>query len=442
MTMKILDLYRHLISAGALSADEDGYMSITFGELTQPATIDGKRMVLPTPKQLKAENWDDRIVFHPLSEHLWRNESPVMARFRKAINNRLNYTLGRLGEELLATISEQSNGAKMSPTQQEILTAVPGVDDKVLKVFKQLLLAMGLGDINKCIVHMFLRKNAEVDGRPYKRAAIITSPLYEELSKAIPKDAKAEDKHIYGVTVSAKQRDTLKALLRFLMPGIDKPGYFNRGSESLVAPYLDALMKGLLAVGENINTVVETYVKFLKDPESYQYDDEWVEVFDNLEQMLPQIRMIPMQAGNEGSVEGAAAQPTPQLPPMPAAPQAWSPPPSYPAQPQQQQYPQPFLVTAPAVYPNAPGVAPAVVKTASGTIDMDASLRRNPQLAATLSPPVYDAYGQQAQAPMAQPRWAQTSGYAQPAPGYGQQPSGYSQPAPYVAPGGRGIAGI
>lgn len=426
--MNIIELYKHILGTAALSADDDGMISATFAKTTSPFLIGGKRLVLPTAAQMANPEWENRKVFHPLSENTWRNESEVMERFRHAVNTRLNYTILRLSESLLKIAADQKMHAKLSPTQSELLSAIPDAKEDTLKVFTAIMKAMGLGNKEKCVVHVFLKRNGKIGDKVYARAAVVSSPLYEELEK--------EGKQVYGVTVTTKQRNTIKSLLKFVVPGIDTAQNFNRGSDSDIAPFLDSLMRGLLAIGQNINVLTDEYAEFLPDSDEYRYDDAWIPVFDNLAQMLPQIRMIPMQAGNEGAV--IAKTPIPmqpvaqapmygQLAPPPVMQQTGFPPPMQQGFPiQQPQYGQP--------------VAPQAVRTNTGAIDFEASLRANPQLAQQLTVGLSPGYGQPAVGPMAThrapPRWDQPAPAAQ---GYWNQPPAQQ---PSYPPQRQGITGI
>jgi hypothetical protein len=450
--MKIIELYRHLLATGSLSADEEGMISASMQGITVPFTVDGKRMVLPTRENMASEDKTAIVLFHPLSENVWRNESSVLEKFRMAINTNLNWVLGGLCSELLHLVTSQPMHAKIPPDLAGILSCITGADEQTFTTFNAIKTAMGIGNKDKCFAHMFLKKNGKIGSRTYTRAAIVSFPLYAEL--------KGEGKQVFGVKVRPKDKLALQQLLKFVVPGIDKANSFDRGSESDVAPFLDALMKGLLGLAGNVNTLVSEYEQFIDQPELYIYNDQWIEVFDNLAQMLPQIRMIPMQSGNEGAPDDkpttqaqALQTPAPNTPPQqPAYQQPQQPQQSayqQPQQPQQSAYQQP---QQPAYqHPQQQQPVLGGVKDASGKVDFEASMRANPQLAASM----HSAYGQQPQqlppgpmsARLAPPIWDRPNA----APGYyppqwpnQQHPQGQQGspqwPAPQVyVPGRSGI---
>lgn len=411
--MKIIELYKEILAAGYLYADKEGMISARIKGSTMPFLIDGKRLVLPTKEHLKNSDWSNRVVFHPLSENILRGESKVLERFRNNINMRLNYVLGMLADQLFKLVVNVGGHKHLSPDQSVILSDVKNADEKAYTAFGNLIEDMGLTNKSKCIVHIYLKKGGVVDGKKYNRAAIVTFPLYEELLK--------NQKQVFGVTIaSAKHREAIKQLLEFILPGIEKPHYFDRGSESQIAPYLDCLMQGVLGIASRINNVIDEYGQFLDSTDDLRYTDGWVEVFENLEQLKAEIRSIPMQAGNEGSI-GDTATPAPAATATTAVQQPVA------AQPALQMptaipVPPPIQPSAPGYY-GAPAPAPqstgGVVKSSSGGIDFAATMHGNPQQMANMGNPGYPQYGQPALPPgpiaarMGPPRWDRPDQYPQ-----------------------------
>lgn len=371
--MKIIQLYKDILSVASLQADEDGMVSAVAGGSSSPFMVDGKRLVLPTREHLSNPDWASRVVFHPLSENNLRGESKVMEKFRNAINKRLNYVIGLLAQELLALTVDIDAHKRLNPDQQALLTALLGADEKskTLEQLQALLKAMGLGNNERSIVHIFLKRGGIVRGKKFNRACIVSFPLYEELGK---EDAK----QVYGVTVSKKNKLLLRKLLEFILPGIEKPSHFDAGSESDIAPFLDCLMHGVLKIAGCINQVVDDYENFIEDPDMFRFNSDWVEAFENLAVLLPEIRSIPMQAGNEGSTGAPVAQAAAPGQLTNVAPAAHHPAGTIgmPAAPVQH-------TTWGGPQTVAPPGQPAIVKTERG-IDFSATLRHNPGVAAAI----------------------------------------------------------
>lgn len=403
---KLLDLYRSILSMGNLVADDEGYISMVLGGEKKPAIVKGKRLVLPTKKHLANPDWKERVAFHPMSENILRGESDVLEKFRAALNIRMNVTLAALSMELLTIAASPGTHAKLTPDQSEFLSKVKTPDEKTLDALKKVIGAMPLNQTTKAFVSIYLKRGGSVGGRKHSRVGVVTFPLYNELKK--------EGDDVYGVKMRVKDRTALIQLLEYIIPDIDKPEAYNRGSDSQQAPYLDALMRAVGAVASPINDVVEMFRKHLDKADELEFDDEWVQAFDNLDALTPEVRAIPMQAGNEGAVPrpevaqpAAAVQPQATVAAAPP-PSVWSPPTApYPAG-----FGQPTVTTG--------SIGPAVPRTNRG-IDFEALTRTNPVLAQQFGGGPFQQQGFVQPQP-SHPRWAapgQVSGWGAAAPGWG-----------------------
>lgn len=372
--MKLFELYKYLLKTAGYTVTEDNFISRLLPDgKVKPALVKGKRLVLPTPEHLAHP--EDKVLFHPLSENILRGESAVLEDFRLSLNVKLNVTIGMIAFQLLRIATSTATHAKLSPDQSEFLSKVKNADEKTLDTFKKLMMAMDLTQSQKAFVSIFLKRGGLVHGKKHSRVGVVSFPLYEELVKG--------GKEIYGVTLRVKDIDSLKALFEYMIPNIDKKEAHNRGSDSEVAPYLDSLMKAFMSVAGPLNDLIELFHNQLDDPkagdsedgptvsDTLRFEDSWVDTFDNLAVMVPEIRLIPMQSGNEGtSLKTNAPAPATSAPatatPLPAVLMGQA---TYQPQPAQP-------------WPNAPvPQGPNIVKTARG-LDFDALLRGNPGVAA------------------------------------------------------------
>ena len=358
--MKINDFYKAILSVGSLVANDAGVVQAKTEAGSIPFTVSGKALVLPTAQHLADPDKKEIVLFHPLSENILRNESDVMARYRSAVNLRLNYGIGHMLEELIVLATSPGMHSQLSPSHYELMALWKDADEKTLKDYGAILKAMPPGNIEKCFVHFYMKKNAMVSGKSHRRGVIVTWPLYEELLKN--KDG------AFGAKLRKKDHASLVAALELLFPKIGEAGAYDRGSISDTAPTLDALLLGVLGVAGNVNAIVDDYCTVLPKLSALRYDDEWVSVLDNLNQFTNELRLLPMQAGNEGAVPGAT--PAPQLQntvglPVPQNNQLVMPAPYQPPvyQPQVQQQ------------PNGPALAP------DGLLDFSAAMRGDPRMA-------------------------------------------------------------
>lgn len=350
---KLVNFYEQILKLAGLRSDKEGLVSAVIEDESVPFTVKGKRLALPLkPNMSKTE---DLCIFHPLNENFRREESDVLQRYRGAINTRLNYVIGCMMEELLTLITSAGEHKKLTPNQSELLSVAPEADEGTLTRFSQLLKAMGVGDKEKSFVNIYLKKTATIRGKVYKRGAIVTFPFYKELVK--------KEKTVYGVTLRIKDRDSIQKLLEYIIPFISNEESYNKGSSCDLSPSLDSLLKGVIGISANINTIADTYKHFLPLYDQYLYNDDWAETLDNIHLLDPEIRLIPMQAGNEGATAAAPAQAPVNIP---------------------------AVVTQPVPNVSAP-VAPMPVQTQQGKdpskvsfMELDARMRQNTQANPTM----------------------------------------------------------
>lgn len=396
--MNINDFYKSILNCGNLSTDKDGYASVKGSNA--PVLISGKRLVLPTNNQLSSGNWSEKIVFHPLSENILRGESEVIAKMRNVFNIRLNYTFAAIAQNLFSIVASSAEHHLLTPEQSEMLSIISEVDNTTLELFNKVTLSALKESPDKTFINIFLKRGGTINGKKHSRVGIVTFPLYEEL--------KNTDQEIFhGIKLRVKDRLAFKQLHEYIFPNLDVAEKYNFGSDSNIAPFFHALMGTVLGVGSKFNDVLELFSKEIDDSQVLVFDSEWVETIENLNEMTPQIRLIPMQAGNEGSLKvGETPTATPQTAPVVQAPQTLSyqapqvqpmnVPMQQPIQPWQQynSQPQPMPVLQ----------QPGLIMT-DGGLDFNSVLRAKPQIAGST---MHIGQSQQFQQQMNQapnPRW-------------------------------------
>lgn len=290
--MNLIDLYKSLLKTANLTSTDDGCISMTLAKSSQPAMVKGKRLVLPLQTHLANPNKSEIVIFHPLSEHISRGESDVLEKFRSALTIRLNYTIGILGFQLLQIAASVGEHAKLSPDQSEFLSKVKFADEKTLDTFTKVMAAMPATQTAKSFISIYLKRGAMLMDKKYPRAGIVSFPLYKEL--------KTNEKDVFGVKVRVKDRETLINLLEYIFPQIDTENAYSYGSTSEIAPFLHALMQSVLKLASPLNDLLTLFQDKMDGAEDLLFEDGWVETFENLNVMLPEIRKIPMQSGNEG----------------------------------------------------------------------------------------------------------------------------------------------
>lgn len=368
--MKLLDLYKSILECGGLTTDDDGFVSVKFDKKSSPALIHGKRLVLPTQKQLSSE-FGDKIIFHPLSENILRGESEVITKMRSVFNIRLNYTFAALAQNLLTIITSIGEHHKLTPEQSEILSAVKNVDETTLISFTKMMVNSIQESPEKAFVSIFLKRGGTINGKKHSRVGVVTFPLYEELKK--------EQEVYFGVKLRSKDRLGLIQLYEYMLPNLETPEAYNFGSDSGVAPFLDALMGSVLGIASKMNDLLELFKGMIDSGEDLVFESNWVESFENLNEMIPQIRLIPSQAGNEGKIK-TMESPVQAVTPAAVPLQTFQPPPPVAPyqQPQQVYNPQP-----PQHFQQPQATGPVITENG---LDFNSLLRSNPQLAARVAP--------------------------------------------------------
>lgn len=298
--MNLLDVYKSLLSTAGMSADTDGFISIRLaGTEKKPFLVKGKRLVLPIEEQLRNSNFENRIVFHPLSESILRGESEVVTGFREALVKRLNFIIGYLSVSLLDLAVSTAVHSRFTPQQTEFLAKVKDTDEKTVQCLQKITELMMVGDTSRTFVHLRVQKNGTVGNSKHRRVGIAYFPFYEEVKKVpAPKEAN----EIYGVKLRKNDRETFKVLMEYIISGIENTNSWMFPSDSEIAPTMDALMKTLIAISDPINTTVDLFKDYVDGSEDLYFNGDWEESFSDLNKLHVQIRMIPMQPGNEGRI--------------------------------------------------------------------------------------------------------------------------------------------
>lgn len=303
--MNLLDVYKSLLSTAGMTADQDGFISIQLaGTEKKPFLVKGKRLVLPTDAQLRNPDFTNRVVFHPLSESILRGESEVVTAFREALVKRLNFIIGYAAINLLDLAVSTASHPKLSPEQTQFLMKVKDTDEKTVQCLQKITEAMMIGDNSKAFVHLRVQKNGTVGNTKHRRVGIVYFPFYEEVKNTpAPKEAN----EVYGVKLRKSDRETFKVLMEYMVSGIENEKSWMFASDSEIAPTMDALMKSLIAVGDPINTVIDLFKDYIDGSEDLYFNGDWEESFTDLNSLHNQIRMIPMQPGNEGRIQPEGA---------------------------------------------------------------------------------------------------------------------------------------
>lgn len=404
--MELLKIYESLLKFAGLTVDEEGYISTVINDRREPIHVGGARLVLPTHEQLRRFNPNEKVIFHPLAEDILKSESEVVKKFRDVINTRLNYTIGIVAQSLLNVIASTELHKRLNPEQMELLLAVKDVDDKTVSNFIQHMVSLMKTKPDRAFVNIFLKKGGYKGKDKFARLAVVSFPFYESLTE---------------LKVRKKDQEAFKQLFDYLFINIDVKDEYNYGSDSRIAPYLDALMHSAANVASGLNDTLQLFDDYIDEADKLVFNSDWYEYFQTLEELLPEIRKIPIHSAQQPAESEQQTISYNQ----PAPPAQYPVQPGYPVQP-----PLPGYPSQPAYPPQQP---PQPVRTERG-LDFRSMVNSNPMLAAAQNPLMPHLMQQQMLRQAQQP-----PGWYQPAPippqGYPQQPpAGYAYP-PQPYPG-------
>lgn len=392
---KLRKLYTDILEYCSMHPNDNGEISLSLtGDDYQPVMIEGRRLVLPTDEQLRKFDPEKVVVFHPLQEHVNRGESEIVKALRYQLNVRINYTTMILAAELLTLVASVAEHRNLTPEQRELLLEVKSGDIAVAARFTEFCLKYysdkspeNKGMATRLFSNIYLKKAGTFEGKKHSRVGVVQFPIYELLNNPDTK-LKKGDKEIF------------ESLINFIFPGSkDENEAYNNFSDNRDAPWLDCLLKTADNLTSRLNELIELYAPYIKDAEKFKFEDVWRDGMENLEDYRNEIRMIPVQRGNEGTVEREGSQES-SAKPIPTPPPAdkrehWTPPAEKsvynvappmqqrPMQPMPMQQPMQPMPMQPMQQQPMQQPGPGLIYTPDGKLDFNSIERTNPMVAAS-----------------------------------------------------------
>ena len=312
--MMLLDAYTSLLSAAGLSVkgnspspEQEGEVYINRGgETSSEKTlllVGGKKLVLPVQYQLKNPvdtTWTTRILFHPFVEPAIRGaEDPVFLAYKDQLQMHANMCVMMQLYSLLAIAGDKDNHSTLTPEQSEVVSALAGVNEKVIKTFTNKIqknLHVGK-DIP--YVRFYIRNTVLLDGEKFSRGCIVSFPVYEELVK----DSKNE-------IMSASEKKPILAAFKFIFQNIDTLNFYSQGSSCKRAPTIVSLLLGYGSVAMELNRITQMFdgnSTFECPLISIDYDQYITDLSDAT--MVKEIHMIPHHANIQSYKETVVTPP-------------------------------------------------------------------------------------------------------------------------------------
>lgn len=375
---KLHTLYRQILTFAGFEVEKDDTLHIYLDGKDYPADIDGKKIKFPTDEALRAFDAEREVIFHPLQEFVGRGESDIVRKLRRILNVRLNLATLFVIDGLMDILSNQATHSKMNPEQRELLRSVSVVDGTLRAKFNSIAVSAFSESPDSLFVNMYLKKSGVYRGEKHARVGIVSFPIYSSEFSATKKFKKDE-------------WETVLQIMRFVFPDSETdPEAYNNFSDSNDCAWLSCLLNTSAGLAERINTLQDLYKEFLNPDNLIEFNMDWVDGFNNLEQYRKEIMMIPSQRGNEGVNEAVKAEAPVETskPTVTINPGALATPAARPA-PTPSPAPAPVIQPAPtpassiygdavrplaSQYPNAPVNHPGsrqITKNADGKVNLD-----------------------------------------------------------------------
>lgn len=393
MGTKLEQLYTDILDYCSLRVDDqDRIVDVLNND--DPITIDGKTLIFPSQSGLKRFHPDKTLIFHPLSEYINRGESDVVRKLRYRLNITMNYAVIGLGTSLLRLVGSTALHKRLTPEQRQLLLAVQGNDVELAAKFSVWAGKVFGEHLTSTFVNLYLKKAGTYKGKPHARVGVVSFDFATRVEES---------------KLKPEEKESFLALFRFMFPDCDDPEAYNNYSDSRDAPWLECLLSTSYNVTGRLNELIQLYADFIDSEEIKPFNTNWLDGLDNLDLYQADIRRIPSQRGNEGTVEKEIAKPaapaTRVTPAAPASQQTQADAQPAPAQPFVQHpaghvpvpagYPAPagYPVGYPVGYPPAPAAypqphlqaplqpAPGLQKTANGKLSFSSIEATNPSVA-------------------------------------------------------------
>lgn len=300
--MELVELYKSILASLNVFVADDGSCFLDYGDGKQhPVVIDGKTMVLPTREVLNRGLGDTRIGFHPLSENIQRGESPVIRKTKILVAARVTQVISDLFETFVGLAANPKLHAKLSPSQKELLQALPDADERSVNDLDKIYAAMS-DDAKRKLVSIYLRRGGTLRLEKFARVAVIRFPILSEFEN--------EDRTVFGVKLRKADYVGFPKLFEFMLPSSDGDSGYSYGSNDMYAPYLDALLNAFWLVADRLNKMVDMFKKHLPNADRLRIDLSWAEAMK--ENGWAKYRdQIPALEGNEGTTANEEAAETP-----------------------------------------------------------------------------------------------------------------------------------
>lgn len=304
----LFDHYKSLLAMARLVAEDDGSIKSlqSNGATKKTHFVKGRPLKMPYSSVLNDDNVSDYSIFHPFGESIAKGESDVLEDLRKRTSSTLGLCVMNMLNQFAELCAAERHPQSLDPVQTRVLVAGKDIDEKTHKSISAIMASI-LVNNNQALwpVKIFLARNGstcrEEETRHYSRWANISFPMYVALQEEIAnKPEKGNTRKFAGVTCNEKTLRALASLLEYIFPNIEKESYYSQGSESELAPFAHAFMKGVAALALQINEIIKIFEN-LEGFRDTALPSDWMGAIEELDELHYEIGKIPVH----NSVVGA-----------------------------------------------------------------------------------------------------------------------------------------
>lgn len=300
--MKLLDLYKAILTAVGAVIDDDGLISMTRpGDDPVPFMVDEKRLAIPTNQLLDkgAFNPDGQLIaFHPICENVVLETSPVLAKLEAAMAFRLTWVMRELIMQLVSIAANPKIHKKMKVKEHALLSVLADADERTRNDFIKVMESTTVVGQKK-LLSLYVRKGGIYCGDKVSKLARFFPSIVDSLDQ--------EKRTLLGVSLRKADVPAFLALIEYILPDYRDPDKYVAPSNSMVAPSFHALVRVYAKVAQQLNRIIDVHAPQLNEVDSLKIDVDWV---DSVQDLSPYRENIPVLPGNDGA-EGTKTVKTP-----------------------------------------------------------------------------------------------------------------------------------
>lgn len=256
-----------------------------------PLLVEGRRLVLPTPEMLKRIQGDQHIAYHPLCEMIMMNESQVQAKIRNVINIKTMFVISTLMLELISIAISPDKKITSKAPYFDLFTEMQEASPRTQKSVKSLVDAFKPSGLERRLVNFQSKRTGKINDKNFRRITSVVFPILAEFDEKKPAD------RIFDVKMSKKDKEVIFRLLKYIVPSIMVPDHYSAGSESMIAPSFDSLMKSYALLMADLNKISWKFKDDLANVSFLNVDLSFLDMTKDLEQYKG---FLPPLDGNQG----------------------------------------------------------------------------------------------------------------------------------------------